>query len=356
VDHYAKAYPIFSRIRGYRRMQEMLYSLRRFEEDDVAKERLKIIEFYKEFGEKATKQAFGADRKLIYVWKRKLKQGDNQLQSLVATSTRPIRTRTMATDPRIIEFIRDKRQKHPRIGKEKLKPLLDRYCCSISIKTISESTIGKIIKRHKMFHQKSGRAYHDPASKHAIDSLKRKKRQRVKHAPKHEDFGHFQADSLFQFSDGIRRYILSAIDSKLKFSFSACYKHLSSRAGKDFFQKLQMVYPLDIKSVQTDNGLEFLGEFEDYLKSQNILHYFTYPRCPRINGCIERYNRTLREEFLNYHLDSLEDSDALNLKLADYLIFYNTERPHKSLGLKSPIHYLMSEGTMSKKSVTYTSH
>ena len=115
-----------------------------------------------------------------------------------------------------------------------------------------------------------------------------------------------------------------------------------------------MVYPLDIKSVQTDNGLEFLGEFEDYLKSQNILHYFTYPRCPRINGCIERYNRTLREEFLNYHLDSLEDSDALNLKLADYLIFYNTERPHKSLGLKSPIHYLMSEGTMSKKSVTYT--
>ena len=332
----------------------MLYSLRRFEDDGVAQERLKIIEFYNEFGEKATKQAFGADRKLIHVWKRKLKRGDNQLQSLVPTSTRPIRTRTMTTDPRIIEFIKDKRQKHPRIGKEKLKPLLDRYCSTIGIKTISESTIGKIIKRHKLFYQKSGRTYHDPASKYAIDSLKRKKRQRVKHAPKHKDFGHFQADSLFQFSDGIKRYILSAIDSKLKFSFSACYKHLSSRSGRDFFQKLQMVYPLDIKSVQTDNGLEFLGEFEDYLKSQNILHYFTYPRCPKINGCIERYNRTLREEFLNYNLDSIEDPNTLNLKLADYLIFYNTERPHKSLGLKSPIDYLLSERTLSKKSVTYT--
>ena len=28
-------------------------------------------------------------------------------------------------------------------------------------------------------------------------------------------------------------------------------------------------------------------------------------------------------------------------KLADYLIFYNTKRPHKSLGLKSPIDYLI---------------
>ena len=281
----------------------MLYSLRRFEDDEVAQERLKIIEFYEEFGEKPTQQAFGADRKLIHVWKKKLRYGDNQLQSLIPESTRPIRTRSMKTDQRIIEFIRDKRQKHPRIGKEKLKPLLNRYCSSIGIKTISESTIGKIIKRQKLFYQKSGRTYHDPASKYATNSLNRKKRQRVKHAPRHKDFGHFQADSLFQFSDGIKRYLLSAIDSKLKFSFSACYKHLSSRSGKDFFQKLQMVYPLDIKSVQTDNGLEFLGEFEEYLKSQDIPHYFTYPRCPKINGCIERYNRTLREEFLNHNLE-----------------------------------------------------
>jgi len=320
----------------------------------VAKERLKIIEFYEEFGEKATRQAFGADRKLIHVWKRRLKHGDNQLQALIPESTRPIRTRTMNVDPRILEFIKDKRQKHPRIGKEKLKPLLDRYCNSAGINSISESTIGKIIKRHKLFYQKSGRTYHSPSSKNTVYSLKRKKRQRVKHPPKHEDFGHLQADSLAQFSDGIRLYILSAIDSKLKFSFSACYSHLSSRAGKDFFGKLQTVYPLNIKSVQTDNGLEFLGEFEDYLKTQNIPHYFTYPRCPRINGCIERYNRTLREEFLNYHLDSIESPELLNLKLAEYLIFYNTERPHKSLGLKSPVDYLISKGALSKMSVTYT--
>ena len=332
----------------------MLHSLRKYEKNEVAKKRLKIMEFYEEYGEKATKQAFGADRKLIYVWKRKMAEHENKLEALVPESTRPIRTRTMKTDQRIIEFIKDKRQKHPRIGKEKLKPLLDAYCKGIGISPVSESTIGKIIKRHKMFYQKSGRTYHDPGSKYATNSMKRKKRLRVKHPPKHKEFGHLQADSLFQFFDGMKRYIISAIDSKLKFSFSSCYKHLSSRSGKDFFEKLQMVYPLDIKSVQTDNGLEFLGEFDEYLKRQKIPHYFTYPRCPRINGCVERYNRTLREEFLNHNVSLIEDPEQLNLKLAEYLIFYNTERPHKSLGLKSPIDYLLSEGLMSNMSVTYT--
>ena len=332
----------------------MLQSLRKYERSEVGQERLKIIEFFNEFGERATQQAFGADRKLIYVWKKKMKGNSNALESLVPGSTRPIRTRSMKTDQQIIEFIKDTRQKHPGIGKEKLKPLLDAYCKTVGIASVSESTIGKIIKRHKMFYQKTGRTYHDPGSKYATNSLKRKKRLRVKHPPKHTEFGHFQADSLFQFFDGMKRYIISAIDSKLKFSFSTCYNHLSSRTGKDFFQKLQTVYPLDIKSVQTDNGLEFLGEFDEYLKSQKIPHYFTYPRCPRINGCIERYNRTLREEFLNHHLSLIEDPTQLNLKLADYLIFYNTERPHKALGLNSPIDYLLSERLMSNMSVTYT--
>lgn len=331
----------------------MLHSLRRFDRNEIAQQRLKIIEFYDQYGEKATKQAFGADRKLIYVWKKKMTNNGKTLQSLVPESTRPIRTRTMRTDQRIIDFLKEKRQKHPGIGKEKLKPMLDAYCKHTGIESVSESTIGKIIKRHNMGYQTSGRTYHKPSTKRL--TVKREKKPRVKHPPKHKEFGHFQIDSLHQFLDGMKRYVISAIDSKLKFSFSACYKHLSSRTAKDFFQKLQIVYPLDIKSVQSDNGMEFLGEFDDYLRSQNIPHLFTYPRCPRINGCIERYNRTLREEFLNHYLFLIEDPDRLNLQLADYLIFYNTERPHKTLGLKSPFDYLLSEGLMSNMSATCTS-
>jgi len=36
MDHYSKAYPIYSRIRGYRRMEDMLYSLRGFRSSEAA--------------------------------------------------------------------------------------------------------------------------------------------------------------------------------------------------------------------------------------------------------------------------------------------------------------------------------
>ena len=65
---------------------------------------------------------------------------------------------------------------------------------------------------------------------------------------------------------------------------------------------------------------------------RNLKHNFIYPRCPRINGFIERANRTLQEEFIDLHLNLLsEDIDEFNRKLMDYLVWYNTERPHESL-------------------------
>jgi len=332
----------------------MLHSLRRFSKDEVAQERAKILRFYKRYGEQATKEAFGVDRKLIHVWKKRLKDNGKHLMALIPDSTRPVRVRRMNTDERIIAFIKGMRQEHPRIGKEKLKPLLDVYCKEQRIVTISESTIGKIIKRNKFFFQKSCRIYHDAASKWMERPHKKTKRLRVKHSPKHTEFGHFQADTCVQFIDGIRRYIISAIDSKLKFSFSSCYSHLSSRNSLDLLKKLQHVYPLPVKSIQTDNGSEFLGDFEEYLKKRGIPHYFSYPRCPKINGCIERYNRTIKEEFVQNNIEAIHDIQLFRQKLAEYLVFYNTQRPHKALGLKSPIDYLISEGAMSKMIATYT--
>jgi transposase InsO family protein len=354
VDHYAKAYRIFSRIRGYRRFEEMLHSLRRFSRDEVAQERLRIIGFYDTYGEKATKEAFGVDRKLIYIWRKRIKGCEDRLTALIPNSTKPRRVRRMLTDTRIIEFIKEKRNQYPRIGKEKLKPLLDKYCEKNGMQSIAESTIGKIIKRHKLFFQRSGRVYHDANSKFAQNPRRRKKRLRIKHSPKYKDFGHFQADSSYLFVDGLHRYMISAIDSRLKFAFSSCYNYLSSRNGKDFFRRLELVYPLQIKSIQTDNGSEFLGEFDDYLQKKRIPHYFSYPNCPKINGCVERFNRTVKEEFAYNNLDVLHDIEAFKRRLSKYLVFYNTERPHKTLGLKSPVDYLLSKGAMSKKIVTYT--
>jgi len=343
---------LFGRIADWKEVSKMLSSLRRFNESEIANQRLKIIKFYQKYGEKATKEAFGVDRKLLYVWRKRLKKGEGKLSSLVPFSTRPKRTRRMMTDPRIVEFIRKLKEKYPRLGKEKIKPLLDEYCDKIGLLSISESTIGKVIKRNNLFFQRLGRVYHHPASGWA--QRKRKKRLRVRYSPKHQEFGHLQADSISLFVDGMKRYILSAIDSKLKFSFSLAYKSLNSRNGQDFLRKLEKVYPFKIKSIQTDNGLEFQGLLDDYLNRKNIPHLFTYPRCPRINGVVERYQRSLQEEFVNWHLEIIDDTRLFNQKMIEYLIWYNTKRAHQSLGLKSPIDYLLERGSMSKKCVTST--
>jgi len=129
----------------------MLHSLRVFSRDEVAVQRMKIIKFYEEYGEEATKDAFGADRKVMSRWRRRLKEAGGELSSLVPESTRPNRVRHSDVPQEVIDFIRDLRQRHPRLGKEKIKPLLDKYCKEHRIGTVSESTIGNIIKRHKLF-------------------------------------------------------------------------------------------------------------------------------------------------------------------------------------------------------------
>jgi|Deesub1362A_J573_1020465.scaffolds.fasta_scaffold01463_1 hypothetical protein len=68
-------------------------------------------------------------------------------------------------------------------------------------------------------------------------------------------------------------------------------KRLNSRNMKDFYQRFKRVYPLSVKSWQTDNGSENLGGFDEQLKREGIPLYFSYPRCPKINTYIERYNR-----------------------------------------------------------------
>jgi len=145
----------------------MLYSLRMFDKDEVARQRMKIMKFYEEYGEKATKEAFGADRKVISRWRKRVKEGRGQLMALVPESTRPRKVRRSEVPQEIIAFIRGQREKHPRLGKEKIKPLLDKYCKGKAIKSISEFSVGNIIKRHKFFFQKAGRIYHDPESKWA---------------------------------------------------------------------------------------------------------------------------------------------------------------------------------------------
>ncbi len=330
----------------------MISGLKRFDKSEVANQRLKIIKFYDLHGEATTKEAFGVNRKTIYVWKKKLKLSLGKLTSLIPNSTKPKRTRGMETNPKIFKFIKSLREKYPKLGKEKIYPLLVAFCEKENIKPIKISTIGKVIKRNNLFYQKAGRMYHNPASKYA--RRKKTKRLRIRYAPKHKELGHLQMDTILRYEDGIKFYFYTCIDTKGKFAFCLPYNTLTSSNTLHFYTKLQQIIPYKVKSIQTDNGLEFLGVFNTHLESTNTEHFFIYPRCPKINGCIERFNRSIQEEFIDFNTHTIHNQKVFTSKLADYLIFYNYQRVHKALELKSPMAYLIQKGVMSKNSVAYT--
>lgn len=352
VNQHTTGHSLFVNIGGWKEVRNMAPHLRRYGQSDIARERMRIINFYVSHGEEATKQAFGVDRKLIYVWRKRIKEAGNRPAGLIPNSTAPKRTRRMIVHPKVLEFIKEIREERPRIGKDKIKPLLDECCQKRNLPTYSASKIGRIISKHNLFYQKSARVYHDPGSWHA--RAKRKRRERIKYAPKPTGFGHIQMDTVIRVEDGVRHYLYSAIDIKGKFALSLLYKTSTSKNTLDFFKKLKRVYPGKIKSVQTDNGSEFLGVFEEHLAKKRIKHLFIYPRCPRINGVVERYQRSLQEEFVDPNVHLLHNLSIFSHELADYIIFYNTKRVHQSLNYEAPLDYMIKKGQMSNKYWTRT--
>lgn len=91
--------------------------------------------------------------------------------------------------------------------------------------------------------------------------------------------------------------------------------------------------------LRTDNGPEFLGEaFTAWAKEVGMAIQYIQPGEPNQNAYIERFNRTLREEILDQYLfASLDDvREAIHW----WMIEYNEERPHDSLGDLTPSDYV----------------
>ena len=326
-----------------------------FSNSQVAQFRIKVIEFHSKHGTSATIDAFGVGKTTIYRWKQQFKRSNRDVTILIPKSKRPHNIRSMQTDIKIIEEIVRIRSNPPILGKEKIKPQLDLFCDELGLKRISISTIGKIIKRKcpKIF--SNGRVYHNPNDARAKKKVSYKRK--VKKSPKILKPGYVEIDTIVRFILGVKIYIFNAVDVYSRFEFSYAYLSSSSDTARDFFTKLQLVYPFKegIKVVQTDNGSEYMWKFDDYLKKEGIEHLYIYPRCPKINGYVERANRTLSEDFLRWNLELAAVSiKSFNEKLVDHLVWFNTLKPHSGLGNLSPVDYLLKNHPESHMYVTYT--
>lgn len=311
----------------------------KFDLSDPARFRHKCLLHYYQFGWQSTVDAYGVGKTSLYRWKTEYERSQKRLNSLVPCSTRPKRLREMKTDFRLVEFIKQMRLSYGNLGKEKIKYFLDEYAREIGISSLGCTTIAKIIKR-KGFTEKTKQKRISP----------RKCSLRVKYAPKELNPGYLEMDSITLFVLGQRYYFTTIIDIVSRYAFCRLTKSLTSQSTLDIFKEFVDSYQQTIRQVQTDNGHEFLGNFDKYLVEQNTPHAFTYPRSPKINGVIERFNRTIQEEFLN-RSDDLITHDLTKLKenLDKYLQWYNYQRPHRSLKLQTPHAFLEQLATNTKQ-------
>ena len=118
--------------------------------NDVVAFRIKVIEFFEEYNIKTTTDAFKISKTTLYRWRKKYLDSNKDPRSLLKQSTIPKNTRTSNTHWMLVEEIKSLRKEYGRLGKEKIKPLLDQFAMEQSLSSISTSTVGKELRRVKL--------------------------------------------------------------------------------------------------------------------------------------------------------------------------------------------------------------
>lgn len=330
VHHKDYLLPKFSR-KSYRRLMKSVQDSFAIEISDIAAFRIHVLTHYYKYGLRSTLDAFRIKKSSLYNWRNAYEKNYRQVIALVPKKTRPHTVRKMETDFRIIEFIKEMRKEHGNIGKYMLKPFVDAYTKEIGIASIGETTIGKVIKRKHLTFEKKVYA----------TKLKNKfKKLRTRKSPRVTTPGFIQMDSIVVYINYEKHLFMSVIDIYTKFAHVTYVENLSSKTAKRVFAEFTELTPTPIHTVQTDNGSEFLKSFHEYLEEGCIKHQFIYPKMPKINSFIERFNRTIQEEFILRNDEIYYDTLAMQRKLTKYLFWYNYQRPHRSLNYMSPIAFI----------------
>jgi len=166
---------------------------------------------------------------------------------------------------------------------------------------------------------------------------------------------HHLASSITIVNNNKPFYLLGLLDG---YSRIAWVEVLESKKALDVmfaclksFNILNIRYGIEIGAVLTDNGAEFGSgvhlknkdshQFERLLLEMSIKHRYTRPYRPQTNGKVERFWKTLKEDFLD---DALyEDIDDLREELLGFLVYYNEHRPHTSLENLTPKEFIENE-------------
>lgn len=277
----------------------------------------------------------------LYIWKaRYLEYGliglqDQSRRPHGHAHQYPKHTREAIKEIRAGALEKEKRYLGPKIVKLKLERIY-------GIK-ISASGIGKFLRNENLIPEHHKR--------------RRPKKERVKSCRIHEPGELTQLDVKYAIKSyaGYWFYEYDAIDYMTGMVHGEIYEIQSNLESILFLKTLKKKAPFFLKGIQTDNGSVFTNYYTGYKKSADpmrprlhpfdllcqelgIVHYLIDPGKPAQNGKIERFHRTVEDDF--YQKESFKDLNSLRKKFRDFLYYYNNEREHSAIDYLTPLEKL----------------
>lgn len=296
----------------------------------AAQGRLRILRWSEAHGGavRATCDRFGLSTSTFLLWRERYRRGGPQ--ALEERSRRPKRTRQPSWSPELSHAVRTLREQQPRWGKDKLAPLLRQQGWEVSV-----SMVGRILRHLKQSGQLRESTLRDPC----IVSRYRPRPYAVR---KPKSYLPAAPGDLVQVdSSDVRALIgthykhFSARDVICKWDVLDVYDRATASAAARFLDTVITRSPYPVKAIQVDGGSEFKADFERLCQERGIDLFVLPPRSPKLNGGVERANRTHKEEF--YELVDLPDTvGELRTLLLQQEQTYNMVRPHQSLGQITP--------------------
>jgi len=299
-----------------------------------ANKRLKWFDFYYSHGCNArlTCRYFGITPQTFYRWFRRYNPGN--LKTMESHSHRPKRVRQPTYSNELLNAVLRLREQYPRWGKEKLTVLLQRENIEVSV-----SMVGRILKHLK------AKGILIEALPNYI-SVRKRRTVRPYAVRKPKEYQASLPGDLVELDTldvrplpGVILKHFSSYDVVSRWNVLGIYTRATATTAKHFLDDMVKRTPNRIKAIQIDGGSEFQSLFEEECQRRGIKLFVLPPRSPKLNGGVERANRTHTEEFYEVTGSDFDLAD-IRTKLLEWEKICNTYRPNQALHYLTPQQFL----------------
>lgn len=297
-----------------------------------AHERYRMVRFSERHGVALAAEAFGTSERTVIRWRTRYRE--EGMRGLESRPCVPRKQRQRTWTPAVIQAVLEARLSVD--GRGRGKVILQMLVADQGL-ILSVSMVGRILaylKEHGRLpepHVPAGRKPR-PARPYAI--------RRPKGTPSPSLPGDVvQIDTVHvRPMTGVELRQFSAIDVVSRLAWTTVRTRATAGTARDFVLELVEAMPFRITAIQVDGGSEFMAAFETTCRELGILLYVLPPHSPKLNGCVERFNRTTRAEFWRWYT-GLTTVAATTTALQRWTSRYNATRRHTSLGYRTPLDY-----------------